>query len=137
MGYSDKTAKKILKLCKQIGIEEASIKLDVKIDSVRRACSKAEGKEKFKSVPELVKSVGDPSGYLNDVHPNWRADNSDGSSRVLVIGDLHTPFDYEPYFEHCIAVYDKYECNRVVFIGDCVDNHYSSYNETDADGELS
>ena len=28
----------------------------------------------------------------------------------------------------------KYNCNRVVFIGDVIDNHYSSYHESDADG---
>ena len=55
-------------------------------------------------------------------------------SRVLVIGDLHAPFDLEEYFDHCVEVYERYNCNRVVFIGDVIDNHYSSYHETDANG---
>lgn len=55
-------------------------------------------------------------------------------SRVLVIGDLHTPFDLDGYFDHCVEVYEKYNCNKVVFIGDVIDNHYSSYHETSADG---
>ena len=55
-------------------------------------------------------------------------------SRVLVIGDLHAPFDLDSYFDHCVEVYERYNCNRVVFIGDVIDNHYSSYHETDADG---
>lgn len=55
-------------------------------------------------------------------------------SRVLVIGDLHAPFDLDSYFQHCVDVYERYNCNRVVFIGDVIDNHYSSYHETDADG---
>ena len=55
-------------------------------------------------------------------------------SRVLVIGDLHAPFDLEGYFDHCVEIYERYNCNRVVFIGDVIDNHYSSYHETDADG---
>lgn len=55
-------------------------------------------------------------------------------SRVLVVGDLHAPFDLESYFDHCVEVYEKYNCNRVVFIGDVIDNHYSSYHETDANG---
>ena len=33
-----------------------------------------------------------------------------------------------------MEVYERYNCNRVVFIGDVIDNHYSSYHETDADG---
>lgn len=55
-------------------------------------------------------------------------------SRVLVIGDLHEPFCLDSYLKHCKEVYAKHNCNRVVFIGDVIDNHYSSYHETDADG---
>jgi metallophosphoesterase superfamily enzyme len=55
-------------------------------------------------------------------------------SRVLVIGDLHAPFDLDSYFQHCVDVYERYNCNRVIFIGDVIDNHYSSYHETDANG---
>lgn len=64
---------------------------------------------------------------------NYEFFNSD-ESRVLVIGDLHAPFDLDSYFDHCVSVYERYNCNRVVFIGDVIDNHYSSYHETDADG---
>ena len=55
-------------------------------------------------------------------------------SRVLVIGDLHEPFSLEGYLDFCKEIYAKYNCNQVVFIGDVIDNHYSSYHETDADG---
>ena len=55
-------------------------------------------------------------------------------SRVLVIGDLHEPFCLDGYFEHCVETYKSFNCNRVVFIGDVIDNHYSSYHETDPDG---
>lgn len=53
---------------------------------------------------------------------------------VLVIGDLHLPFCLEGYLEHCIEMYKLYRCNEVVFIGDIIDNHASSYHETDPDG---
>lgn len=55
-------------------------------------------------------------------------------NRVLVIGDLHEPFCLDEYLKHCKDTYDNYNCNKVVFIGDVIDNHYSSYHETDADG---
>lgn len=55
-------------------------------------------------------------------------------SRVLIIGDLHEPFCLDGYLEFCKLQYEKYNCNRVVFIGDIIDNHYSSYHETDANG---
>lgn len=56
------------------------------------------------------------------------------NKRVMVIGDLHAPFIKKGYLEHCKNMYDKYECDTVVFIGDVVDNHYPSYHETDANG---
>jgi len=55
-------------------------------------------------------------------------------TRVLVIGDLHEPFCLDAYLQHCQDVYSRYNCNRVVFIGDIIDNHYSSYHDTDPDG---
>ncbi|MGA1702641.1 MAG: metallophosphoesterase [Methylophilaceae bacterium] len=56
------------------------------------------------------------------------------SNRILVIGDLHEPFCLDGYLDFCKGVFKKYTCNHVVFIGDVIDNHYSSYHETDADG---
>ena len=55
-------------------------------------------------------------------------------NRILVIGDLHAPFTLDGYLEHCIDTYEKYNCNKVIFIGDIIDNHYSSYHETDPNG---
>jgi len=53
---------------------------------------------------------------------------------VLVIGDLHEPFCLDNYLDFCKEQYNKFACNQVIFIGDIIDNHYSSYHETDADG---
>ena len=55
-------------------------------------------------------------------------------TRVLGIGDLHEPFSLDEYLDFCVEQYKTYNCNRVVFIGDVIDNHYSSYHETFADG---
>ena len=55
-------------------------------------------------------------------------------SRVLCIGDLHEPFCREGYLKFCVDMWNKWECDTTVFIGDIADNHYSSYHETDADG---
>jgi metallophosphoesterase superfamily enzyme len=38
------------------------------------------------------------------------------------------------YLEHCKDIEKKYNCNKVVFIGDVIDSHFSSYHETDPDG---
>ena len=53
---------------------------------------------------------------------------------VLVIGDLHEPFCLKQYLNFCVLQYEKYNCSDVVFIGDIIDNHYSSYHETNPDG---
>ena len=55
-------------------------------------------------------------------------------NRVLVIGDLHEPFCLDGYLKFCKEQYAINNCNKVVFIGDIIDNHYSSYHETDSDG---
>ncbi len=53
---------------------------------------------------------------------------------TLVIGDLHSPFIKKGYLEFCKDISYKYNCNNVIFIGDLLDCHYSSYHETDPDG---
>ena len=54
--------------------------------------------------------------------------------RILVIGDLHEPFCLDGYLKFCKETFIEYQCNQVVFIGDVIDNHFSSYHETDPDG---
>jgi metallophosphoesterase superfamily enzyme len=55
----------------------------------------------------------------------------DQGRRILVIGDLHEPFCLDGYLEFCRNTYEKYDCNQVIFIGDIIDSHASSYHETD------
>ena len=63
-----------------------------------------------------------------------KSNKSKSGKNVLVIGDLHEPFCLDNYLEHCVETYNKYKCDEVVFIGDIIDNHASSYHETDPDG---
>lgn len=56
------------------------------------------------------------------------------TKRVLVIGDLHTPFDLDGYLGFCKEMQKKHKTTETVFIGDVIDNHFSSYHETDPDG---
>jgi len=51
-----------------------------------------------------------------------------------VVGDLHEPFSLDQYLIWCKEKYKEYNCNEVVFIGDIIDNHFSSYHESSADG---
>lgn len=70
-------------------------------------------KESLKSLPKPFK--GDPNN-------------------ILVIGDLHEPFTLEGYLEFCRYQQERFNCGTIIFIGDIIDNHFSSYHETDPDG---
>lgn len=48
-------------------------------------------------------------------------------SRVLVIGDIHEPVAHPGYLSFCRDLRDRYQCNRIVFIGDLVDWHAISF----------
>tara|TARA_Y100001963_G_scaffold87649_1_gene121151 strand:+ start:64 stop:786 length:723 start_codon:yes stop_codon:yes gene_type:complete len=56
-------------------------------------------------------------------------------SNVLVIGDLHEPFCLDEYLDFCIEQYSIHNCDEVVFIGDVIDNHYSSFHEVNIDAQ--
>lgn len=55
-------------------------------------------------------------------------------NRILIVGDLHAPFIRDGYFKFCCDIYEKYNCNQVIFTGDIMDNHYTSFHDTDPDG---
>jgi hypothetical protein len=54
--------------------------------------------------------------------------------RILIVGDIHAPFSLDGYLDFCKETYAIYNCNQVIFIGDIIDNHYSSFHTTDPDG---
>tara|TARA_A200000159_G_scaffold145491_1_gene151119 strand:+ start:176 stop:994 length:819 start_codon:yes stop_codon:yes gene_type:complete len=113
MAYSINKCKEIRDRVEQIGIRETAIEFGISADSVKRAMRYLHAEE---NVPS----------------PIYNCKLSD--KRVLVVGDLHCPFDLDGYLNFCIETYLKHKCNAVVFIGDVIDNHYSSYHETDPDG---
>ena len=77
---------------------------------------------------------------LNESRPRLRGDKriaydnlNTKERRILVIGDIHAPFELDGYLEFCQETYSKYLCNQVIYIGDIIDNHYTSYHETSSD----
>jgi predicted phosphodiesterase len=56
------------------------------------------------------------------------------TDNILVIGDIHAPFTLPTYLKFCRQQQETYDCGTVIFIGDIIDNHYSSYHESDPDG---
>ena len=56
------------------------------------------------------------------------------NKNTLVIADMHEPFCKKGYLEHCIETKDKYQCGRIILIGDEVDLCGVSQWEKDPDG---
>jgi len=52
-------------------------------------------------------------------------------ARVLVIGDTHCPAMHPGYIRFLKRIHRKYDCNRVVHIGDAVDWNAISFHEKD------
>ena len=105
--------------CKSIGID---------VSTVIKA--KREGRETISKWELLTED----DAKSNHIFSMWKKQQEE--NRVLVIGDLHEPFCLDGYLEFCKGIYDKYKCNKVVFLGDVIDNHCMSYHENslDADG---
>tara|TARA_R110002126_G_scaffold68046_11_gene172167 strand:+ start:2976 stop:3905 length:930 start_codon:yes stop_codon:yes gene_type:complete len=134
------------------GKEKLADKLNVSIHEIIAAKQMlwAEEEEKEVVVPE-VKQI--PTSEF-DEYVEWK--KTKGLSKkpklpkpfeggdvenVLVIGDIHEPFSLEGYLEFCRDKQEEYNCGSVVFIGDVIDSHFSSYHETEvcamgADDEL-
>jgi hypothetical protein len=52
----------------------------------------------------------------------------------LIIPDIHAPFVKKGFLEHCIKTYYQFNCTKVTFLGDVIDNNYSSRYVTNPDG---
>jgi len=62
------------------------------------------------------------------------SDYRNRKSCVLIIGDLHLPFIKQGYLEFCVDIQTKYNPTEILFLGDILDNHASSFHESDPDG---
>ena len=53
---------------------------------------------------------------------------------ILLVGDIHEPWCLDGYLDFCTEIYHKYNCNHVIFLGDCLDNNFSSSYAINPDG---
>lgn len=77
---------------------------------------------------EKVKKEKVSKSLAIEVYKGGNPDN------ILVIGDLHAPFTLLKYLKFCREQQEIHDCGTVIFIGDVIDNHFSSYHESDPDG---
>ena len=54
------------------------------------------------------------------------------NSRILVISDTHAPYHHPDTLKFLTAIKDKYDPDRVVHIGDELDNHAMSFHPSDS-----
>jgi len=69
----------------------------------------------------------------NNYNQTTQSNKIQGENR-LIIPDLHSPFVKKGFLEHCVQAYHEYQCTKVSFLGDILDNHFSSFWKTDPDG---
>jgi len=126
-------------------IEEASEFTGVSKRKIRRCLSgetqKAGGfiwehSQSCATKEELTKIINKSSTLKEVINPVKKIEpfKNGNPNNVLVIGDIHEPFSRKGYLEHCRKVQEQFNCGTVVFIGDVIDNHYSSFHDTDPDG---
>lgn len=53
---------------------------------------------------------------------------------ILAIPDLHAPFIHKDALKFVQDTYNEYDIDEVVFLGDIIDNHFSSFHDSDPDG---
>ena len=53
--------------------------------------------------------------------------------KVLAIGDIHAPVFHPGYLAFCQDLYEEWDCNTVMFIGDVVDSHAISFHAAHPD----
>lgn len=53
---------------------------------------------------------------------------------VGIIGDTHEPFTHKDYRDFCNETFNKYKVERIVHIGDEIDNHAISFHDSDPNG---
>tara|TARA_R110000803_G_scaffold23906_2_gene58188 strand:+ start:8566 stop:9282 length:717 start_codon:yes stop_codon:yes gene_type:complete len=54
--------------------------------------------------------------------------------RVGVVGDIHAPFTHPLYRQFCQDVFESWNINSTMFIGDIVDNHAISFHDNETSG---
>jgi hypothetical protein len=89
--------------------------------------SKTESSEKSKNDEEETK-IEKPKQVSSKKETPIQNEN------VLIVGDLHLPFEHKDYLNFCTRIQRKYDSTKIIFIGDIIDNHYQSFHPTDPDG---
>ena len=82
------------------------------------------------AVKQLIKSEGYGRNKTKDHSPKKEMIKEVTPSKkvnTLFIPDLHLPFVNSKALEFCINLKNKWNCERIIFLGDILDNHFPSF----------
>lgn len=105
-------------------------------DSLRKHVSNI---RRSKEKPERTFSYEEEKDFVEVMSKGFKEEKPskkefDPTATTLLVGDLHEPFSHNDYLRFCKTVEKNFECTQVIFMGDVIDNHYSSFHPTDPDG---
>lgn len=87
------------------------------------------GKE---NVDTVKRAISEYRAYLRDKKKSDLFVSS--KHNILVIPDLHAPFIHKDALAFCKKVYNENDISEVIFLGDIIDHHFSSFHDSDPDG---
>ena len=115
----------LLQHCNTLKQEEAVTLVYIEGMS-RRAAARQLGVDE-KSIRERLQQVE------RRAEKNRRGKNlmSPKGTRVGIIGDTHLPYELDGYLDFCQETFDKWGVDRVIHIGDFIDNHSLSFHDSE------
>lgn len=93
---------------------------------------------------ESVRAIWRRHNDKKDITPSYELDKVSGwkynvpietEGNVLIIGDTHAPFTEKGYLDFLKDVYNGFNVNTVIHIGDLVDEYSLSFFDKDPDGD--
>lgn len=106
--------------------------IQIALEQARIKCKQANIKPVVSLQQQL--DIRNGTAKVNKVTVLKSISKADNINNILVISDMHEPFCKKGYLEHCLAIKDKYQCGRIILIGDEVDLCGVSQWEKDPDG---
>lgn len=64
---------------------------------------------------------------LNDKENEFLQEHRRKKVNRLIVGDIHLPYTHPRYLQHCLDIYQKWNCNAVSMTGDIIDSHFASF----------
>lgn len=71
---------------------------------------------------------------FNKPTKNYKSFTEGDPNNILVIGDTHIPYQHPDYLDFCIDLQRKWNCGKIIHIGDVLDFQSTTYHTPHPDG---